>query len=47
MEKALNEASVHITAMDHAQGFAGMNPAIEVTEEDLKNGASGTAAIHS
>jgi phage terminase large subunit-like protein len=38
MERALNVAGVSLTVMDHKQGFAGMNPAIEAAEEDLKNG---------
>lgn len=38
MEKALNNAGVSLQCVDHQQGFVGMNPAIEATEEELKNG---------
>jgi len=38
MERALNIANVNLKCVDHAQGFVGMNPAIEAAEQDLKNG---------
>ncbi len=38
MEKALNAAGVNLTAIDHAQGYIGMNPSIEAAEEELSNG---------
>lgn len=37
MEKALNAADVNLSCIDHQQGFVGMNPAIEATEEELNN----------
>jgi len=37
MARELNAAGVDLNAVDHAQGFVGMNPAIEAAEGDLMN----------
>lgn len=37
MDKALRAIGVDIPCFDHQQGFVGMNPAIEATEQDLVN----------
>lgn len=37
MVRELKALGVNLDAKEHKQGFVGMNPAIEATEEDLKN----------
>jgi len=38
LERELNAQGVDLVVVDHPQGFAGMNAAIEATEQDLING---------